>query len=695
MSASETGTIEKLQKLWGDGWIPDGLYRPTVADPLNPRAAIARASAIEDVQLRGAPTRAFIELGVAVTDAEFLSAARFTGAMSMLIMFGVLIFYLAATFHGTTRFSRSPDAEVLAATLTLFSVIQAGRIRFPDKSNLRGLLSRSGTFLIVLSVLPATFLAVAIAFHVSRWAPVTWAGGAIAVEGTLVWLMSRGPLSDAGTHRNRPQRLLCTSPRPDYGQSEVLHTDWWRSTTAEALMIGTPAHAYVVWQNTGSPGLSQLLGAGTASPSVVGGNGRSPTRNADVLALLRSGTAKTALTFIMFRELPALKWRNTVAARPVRTDPQRLAPLETCTDMIDVIVGLAPDGRAPLLSDHPLKRVLAVAAKHRLIVLDAQNPVPTPSALHADWRWSRVRVGLRDPDISGLGKFLDAIRVLAADNEAWDLRVQMTPGQSARSVNPVGHVTDERGAGRLVLDSDLDPVTKAAGVRHKHRESRWRFMAICADARVGIENELVAKLAVIEPNLRLAGVNSAILHGMAIVLLLACQDRRHKFITKEDLLPCFNDVRANVSIPLDAWVKCAELGHANHYPLMRIRLRNQNRPGIMSSLLDYLGGQIREEFRLVRPGININTWHAQSEITAGYAAFTRMSAPLPVLNGAASESAEEMANKLALQLKRMEWEVRNWVGAGLPADVDRSPDGAHFTDEPVITINFIKVPTEP
>jgi hypothetical protein len=43
----------------------------------------------------------------------------------------------------------------------------------------------------------------------------------------------------------------------------------------------------------------------------------------------------------------------------------------------------------------------------------------------------------------------------------------------------------------------------------------------------------------------------------------------------------------------------------------------------------------------------------------------------------------------------MEWEVRNWVGAGLPADVDRSPDGAHFTDEPVITINFIKVPTEP
>jgi hypothetical protein len=690
LSADDAGSLDELGELWGNGdWIPEQLYRPTIADTLSPRAAIVRATAIEDVYQRGTPTCARIELNVAVTDAQFFSAARFTGFMSILIMAVVLIFFAVAATRGYSRYSTSPNAEVLAAALTLFSVIQAGRIRYPDRSSLHGLLSSTGNSLIVLSVLPATVLAIAIAFHITRWTPVFWAAGAIVAELLLVLLMLRGPLSDTGEHPRPPRRLLYTWPSPAYDQSEVLRSDWWRSTTAEALMIGTPAHAFVVWQHSDSPALSQLLDA-RVTPSGV----RSAVRSADVLALLRSGTTNAALTFILFREQPSPEWAKKLDARPVPTDSQRLAPLETCTDLIDVLVGLAPDKWAPLLRNHPIKLVLGVAAEHQLIVLDAQNPVPTPSSRHAAWRWSRVRVGLRGADVYRVGEFLFAIRDLATANPSWDLRVQMTPACPARPVNRVRYQPHERAPGRLVLDSDLDAVTKATGRTHEHDRSRWRFMAICADARVGIENELIEKLAAVEPNLRLAGVNSAILHGMAVILLLARQNSHHDFLGKQEVFQRLGDMKANVSIPLDAWMTCDELGHAGHYPLLRIRLRNQNRPGIMGSLLGYLGTRLRAEFEFANPGIEINTWHAQSEITAGYAAFTRISAPLPIRNGTAGESPDEVARKLRARLENTEREVRNWAGEALAADVDRFTEDTRFTDEPVISINFIEIPPD-
>jgi hypothetical protein len=478
LPADDAGSLDELRELWSNGdWIPENLYRPTIADTLNPRAAIVRATAIEDVYQRGTPMCGRIELNVAITEAQFFSAARFTGLMSILIMAVVLIFFAVAAARGSGRYSTSPNAEVLAATLTLFSVIQAGRIRYPDRSSLHGLLASTGNSLIVLSVLPATVLAIAIAFHITVWTPVFWAAGAIVVELLLVLLMLRGPLSDTGEHPRPPRRLLYTWPSPDYDQSEVLHTDWWRSTTAEALMIGTPAHAFVVWQHSDSPALSQLLDArvapltsaseggfsthwnaagqratragssgivindpdqhrAPAGPDMPGDQAhdldeavppaprgaRPVARSADVLALLRSGTTNAAVTFILFRELPAREWAQNLDARPVPIDPQRLAPLETCTDLIDVLVGLAPEKWAPLLQAHPLKLVLGVAAEHQLIVLDAQNPVPTPSARHATWRWSRVRVGLRGADVYRVGEFLYAIRDLATANPTWDLR---------------------------------------------------------------------------------------------------------------------------------------------------------------------------------------------------------------------------------------------------------------------------------
>ena len=65
LSADHSSSI-KLQRLWhGGDWIPKTMYRPTMVDTLSPRAAVARAAAIEDVTQRATPVYARIQVNVA------------------------------------------------------------------------------------------------------------------------------------------------------------------------------------------------------------------------------------------------------------------------------------------------------------------------------------------------------------------------------------------------------------------------------------------------------------------------------------------------------------------------------------------------------------------------------------------------------------------------------------------------------
>jgi hypothetical protein len=735
LAADRDASTDRLRELWHEGdWLPEKFYRPTLVDTLSPRAAVARAAGIEAVSQRAEPVSARIEVNVAVADAEFFSVARFAGMMSMLLTAVVLIFFAVAAVRHHDESLDSPSPEVLAATLTLFSVILAGRLRHPDTSTLRGLLSSTGTWLIVFSVMPTVILAIALAFHVSGWAAVLWATCAIAIQLLLELVMYRGPLSDMGSPRRPPRRKLSTWPAPAYEQSDILHTTWWRSTTAEALMIGTQAHAYVVWEHSRTPALYDLLrdaharqpsaaasglwrsareapqgrdaravvrGAAGAilgmardrSRPVAGAGDRDGAANsANILALLRSGTTKQALTFIIFREQPTPEWADRIKAQPVTLDPDRLAPLEASTDDIDILIGLAPDDQAPTLAEHPLTKVLRVASAHQLLVLDSQHPVPAPSAVRVDWRWSRIRVGLRGTDVRRLAGFLAGIYRLAAAPASWDVRVQMTPARAPQPLNPAGPREQGFTTGRLVLDTDMDAVTRADGIEHKHRGSRWRLMAICADARVGIETDLIQRLAAMDQHMRLAGINYATMHGMAVILLLGCQDASHPIGDPRDLLASLSSAGTNVAVPVDQWQTCERLGHASRYPLLRVRLRNQDRPGAILDLLNLLGAYLRRGF----PSISgpINTWYAQSEITSGHAAFTRLSAPLPIKDGSAGDWPEAKVQEFRRILAQIENDMRHAsirTAADSPKDSIGEPG---LTDEPVISVNFVEAPAD-
>jgi hypothetical protein len=71
----------------------------------------------------------------------------------------------------------------------------------------------------------------------------------------------------------------------------------------------------------------------------------------------------------------------------------------------------------------------------------------------------------------------------------------------------------------LVLASDLDVVASSGiGGTESLSAKTWRVMAIGADWHGGIESEILDSL---DPDLKLAGLTAAILHGKAILLLLA------------------------------------------------------------------------------------------------------------------------------------------------------------------------------
>jgi hypothetical protein len=347
------------------------LFRRTFADKASPRTVMARADMIEDVSQRASPTSAKIDVYVEVSDAEYFSIARFSGWMSLLLIILVLIFFPVAHFMGYD--TSHPAAEVLAIVLTLFSAHQAERIERPDRSTLRGLLSAYGNWLIVASIMPTVILAVILAFSPSWVWAVGWAGFCIGLQLLLQFAMWRGPRSAIGS-RGVVQPWEFHTKAPDYCHADTLRSDWWRGTTADALTIGRKAYAYVVWQEGPSATLTELLKrAQRLTPLGT---------TANVLALLRSGTADQTVTFVVFREEPPPNWAAPAYQRELDLDPDRLAPLEQVTSTVDVFLGMPRECGLHVLDNHPLTDILRAAKTHRLVVLEIQLPVPAPVAVH-------------------------------------------------------------------------------------------------------------------------------------------------------------------------------------------------------------------------------------------------------------------------------------------------------------------------
>jgi hypothetical protein len=662
----------RLSDIWlGGSWLQVPIQRRTSTDTVSPDV-VARARMIEDASQRATPTEARIHVHVAVTDSVYFSTARLSGWMSTVLMTVVLLFIVLG--RALSISSENVSAEVLAFVLTLFSAVQVGRLERADRSSMRGLLAPAGNPLILASILPTVVLAVALAFSRSATWAIAWAAGCIAGQQLLLWwqwLLLRRALARGIQPADGAQprsSLVFYTETTDYSHAEVLHSRWWRSTTADALLVGRQAYGYVVWQHAAAHAarppqtLRSLLRSGRPD-GADGTNGTdldlgiSPLEQpANVLALQRAGTGAQSLTFAVFRDEPKADWDCAPEdVIKVDLDPGQLAPAEEPTGVVGVFLGLERGQDLLPVSDHPVVAVLRAAAQCRLTVLEVQLPVPAPAAAYADLQWARVQLGLRDGDIGRLAPFLDDMCQLtepATDPAGGQPRatpvvgIQTVAEGIPRILNPrsaaanPGPAAEQSAAARteLVLASDLDVVAASGVHQHESADAKtWRVMAIGADWRGGIESEILNGL---DTELRLAGLTCARLHGKAVLLVLGHRPGG------ADGSPAPAPGGDGVTVYLDTWQSRADLGEAQRNPLLRVHMRTPDRPGATLEILESL----RETLQELAPGSlgarDWNVWYARVTLAAGNVALIQLTARL-ALDPAHTRSAAGDHGRLA------------------------------------------------
>jgi hypothetical protein len=450
-----------------------------------------------------------------------------------------------------------------------------------------------------------------------------------------------------------------------------------RQTLSSLLQSGqpvTPANALVTrmpdwFRNSGALMWERLQGSRQANGNGSGsyrGNGSAVDslaagislleQPANVLALQRSSTGGQSLTFAVFRDEPQPDWHPGEVIK-VDLDPGRLAPVEDISGVIGVYVGLDP-GRCRLpVGDHPVTLILQAAARRRLTVLEVQLPLPAPGAAYADLQWARVQLGLQDGDIKRLTCLLGDIRDLAgpARDEArteHDLRVTdgvprptplvgvqtvaegipriLNPRISAPNPGSSPERTDAvTCSSPLVTADDLDIVASSRIRRNESASAKtWRVMAICADWHVGVESEILGRL---DPELGLAGLTAATLHGKAVLLLLTHQQGRHKQGTMTSPAPGIGtpaDLSGHGPVYFDRWQSRLDLGVAGRYPLLRVHMRTPDRPGATLEVLESLREALREMAPESLEERDWNVWYARVAVAHGNTAQIQLTVRL-------------------------------------------------------------------
>jgi hypothetical protein len=609
--AQDDAGFDRLREAWrraedGIGW----LYRRTSASQLSQRTVVARTEMIEDASQRAVPERAKIYVDVTIDDRDYFAEARSSTGLGLLLMVVVLSMLLGWRLVNSDV---SPAPEVLAIVLTLFATIQAGRIERPDRSTLHGQLASAGTWLITASTFPALLLSLELAFSPGGYVAVGWAGGSVGLQLALLVLMSRGPLVP-GDSLNLGQRRVFQTVSPDYRHLEALRSDYWRTTTADALMLGRKAHAYVLWHKAGpdaaaettAPQLKPLL---TWEPSAVVSD-----ESTSVLALLHAGTLNQAVTFVVFRGKPDQEWAQDALVRAeLDLDPSRLAPLESVSGMVDVFVGVDRDVLLPL-GQHPVVGVTRAAAR-RLVVLETQLPVPPPIEDDGGLLWARVRVALRDrDDIGRLKTFLGTVYGDAVkDGSGHALAVQAVPLGFPRVITTPPRPAVAGPKYHLVLSSDLD-VTNTAGCGNEEGGCTWRMLTMCADGRSNIDSVIMRRLARERPGFQLVGYTFGLLHGTALVVALvhepaapgsadsgadsgagsrAGSGAGSRASLEADMRK--DPALAKLRVLVDEELSHAELGPTREYPMIRVRYRWQDHPGAFLQVVESISATLCDE----------------------------------------------------------------------------------------------------
>jgi hypothetical protein len=723
MIAKGSGETARLGKLWDDGERIDcPLLRTASTESPGPRRLNGRAGHTESISQRVTPNYARINVPVYVPDANSGSVAKFAGLMSAVLMFIVFCFFFARANHSG---GPSPSADALASALTLFSVIPFSRIEIPDRSTLRGSLSFAGTSLVVAALMPPVLLAVLVAFDSSGSAPAIAAAALLGLQILLLITLWRSPVAPTAGARSQPPRILSTYGGNGYEQAGVLRSEWWRSVTASALVTGREAYAYVVWEHppssvrapaddsgvtTQQPSLHRLLGTasvrraqvqfaalaarikteratepGVAKPAaaerpaaienVTGEAAVTEPESAqwppNLLALLRSGTAREALTFLVFREPPE-NWLPEGGAVRINIDPDRLAPVDEATELLDIWVGVAREREFGQLKNHSLVTLLDQVREHRLLLRDTHFPAPPPTA-EEQTVWARFRVAVTDAEIARLGPFLHELRErLNDDSSARRLLVRTAPQGPLHEI-PIGFPDRHAEHGEeLVPANHLDVVAMAPAARH-----RWRVLAICADAQTGIEHDILSAIAKAAPKLRLAALSHAVLHGTTVLLMLGHQSSASG--DDSSLADVFSGT--GIQVAVDEWQTSAQLGRTGPEPLLRVRARSQDRPGMLLGVLNAL----RPTLRAILPGEEDPygaVWHAQLTVSAGRATTARIIIRLQV----PEETVEHWGGAEYGEIER---DARS---GALAAAAEHPANGPEYgaPENTVITVNLIR-----
>jgi hypothetical protein len=686
------------------------LSRHVKANVVNPRTITARINMIEDISQRATPRRATVSADVTVEDRDYFATARSSAFMSLILMLGVFAFLLG--WHSVNPKASGPVPEVLAIVLTLFATTQAGRIELPDRSTLRGRLYTIGNWLTAASMLPALTLAIALGFEAHGATAYYWAGGCVGAQLYLLLLMQSGPLVPAGRFRFGKRRILSTD-QPDYRHFEAIRSDYWRDTTAEALMIGRKAYGYVVWQKADPENLDEAISP-KLLPLLIWRQAL-PTESSSVLALLRTSTLRQAVTFIVFRGQPDEPWptenngynghaaNDKFERKVVDLDPGLLTPATSVARMVDVFVGVSRD-EILTIHEHPVSIALRAAAG-KLTVLDAQLPVPSPVSGHDDKHWARIRLALRDSaDIRLLTAFLGEVHTTMQlpENSQHLVAVQTVPAAKPYIIAGSDKINepsaDHNNSEQQVLSSDLDFVNGSAIDNEMPNLRSWRVLAICDDARSNVERDILVHLAAVRRHFQLAGLTYALLHGKAVMVLFvheppegrpeAAEETAAELQATLQQKPGCGKLQVLLSRKLSREDLEPVVEHA--FPMLRVHFRWQDRPGATLNVLESISTTLREAL----PAIHRKDWsvsYARLQVLTGQVADARLTIRMHVsqqdIAGWSTDNMEETARKIeflaASEAAKQAVEAAK-LTPGTSADTLNTPE------EPVIRIDRIK-----
>lgn len=657
--------LHQVQQTERDGRRPS-IFRVLEAGLSGPRTAYVRLPAVENRAVRASPGLAQLRLVIAAGDSGQQHAARYSGLMSLLVLTAVLVYL--KVFPGDV------DEQVLASALTLFAAIQAGRIDHPDRSSLRGILAAGTSWVGVAPVLPTVLLGVALAFsHTSTWA-LTWIALLVQATLQLVLQLSLRRAPSWIERRRRPGMRLVTdlAQAPDHERVDVLRSSWWRSTTAGALLLGRPAHAYVV-EHLRNEDNGSLL------PTLAAARVRDLSDTpANILAVLRAGTLARSLTFIVFREYPE-GWSQRDDAIKIDLDVNRLIAHEAPVSMIDVFIGQEL-GRSPAISEHPVSKLLQALRDRQSLVLDCQMPCLPPKGGSRHRCWGRIRVGLRSDEVASLSQLLDGIAgaIGSTRDHDVDLLIDMSTQTPPRWIQ-----------GRPISSSGVSDLTPAEMdvVRHLGagpEPDQWVEVAACGYTHPGVESDILDDVQAAHPELQLAGLTTALLYGTSVVFVLGhlpptAGTRALSFPTptsppgrsspgSESSGSGLNGRSVRPSQPsivlgsgelilVRPLTTAQVLGPESGGRLLRVHARSSDQPGTLSLLAEHLRTGLARVAKISAAETpDPHVWYVQTEVAYGRLAKTRMLIALPeAFAGVGSRS----------DLDRVEREVQQAMSAGL------------------------------